>query len=65
MLMIYKQALNLYKQRKFKEALEKFEECLRIDPEDGPSKVYVERCQYFLQNPPPDDWDGVFELKTK
>lgn len=65
LLSYYKQGLNYYKQRNFSRALEYFEECLKINPEDGPSKEYVNRCKEYIKNPPPDDWDGVFEMKTK
>jgi hypothetical protein len=51
--------------RNFKEAYEYFSRCLQIDPNDGPSKVYLERCQEYMNNPPPPDWDGVFEMKSK
>ena len=30
-----------------------------------PSKIYIERCEEFLKNPPPRDWNGVWEMKTK
>lgn len=56
---------NFYKLMEFGAALEKFEEALRIDPSDGPSRVYVERCRLYIENPPPDDWDGVFVMTTK
>lgn len=36
-----------------------------IDPDDGPSDVYLARARQFKENPPPDDWDGVFVMKTK
>jgi adenylate cyclase len=29
------------------------------------AKLYAARCQSLRQNPPPEDWDGVFELKEK
>ncbi|MCX7811825.1 MAG: tetratricopeptide repeat protein [Leptospiraceae bacterium] len=61
----YNKALALYKQRKFQEALEEFKKALQIVPDDGPSKLYVERCLEYIKNPPPEDWDGVFVMKTK
>lgn len=54
-----------YKLRKFNEALACFEAALVADPNDGPSRVYVERCRHYISSPPPDDWDGVFEMETK
>jgi adenylate cyclase len=28
-------------------------------------ELYLERVQAFRENPPPDDWDGVYALQTK
>ena len=39
-------------------ALEKF-------PDDGPSKLFLQRCQHFLQEEPEPTWDGVYVMKTK
>lgn len=54
-----------YKLMEFENALQLFQKALDADPEDGPSKVYAERCRLLSQNPPPEDWDGVFVMKTK
>lgn len=56
---------KLYKLMKFEEAKKAFAKALRIDPEDGPSKVYYKRCEIYVQNPPKDDWDGVWVMTTK
>ncbi|MBW0433944.1 MULTISPECIES: tetratricopeptide repeat protein [Leptospira] len=61
----YNEGLSLYKTRKFAEALEKFKKATELTPDDGPSKKYIGRCQAFITTPPPEDWDGVFEMKTK
>lgn len=42
-----------------------FADALKIDPEDGPSQVYFARCKHYMENPPPEDWDGVFVMSTK
>jgi adenylate cyclase len=31
----------------------------------GLFELYLERIQAFRESPPPDDWDGVYALKTK
>lgn len=31
----------------------------------NPSLVFIDRCRYMQQNPPTDDWDGIFVMKTK
>ena len=56
---------RLYKLMQFEEAKNSFAKALKIDPEDGPSKVYFARCKHYIENPPPQDWDGVFIMKTK
>ena len=61
----YEEGLALYRVKDFKNALEKFKEALTHDPTDQPSKVFIERCRHFIQYPVGDDWDGVFEMKTK
>ena len=32
---------------------------------DGPSGVFLKRIKHMRKNPPPQDWDGVFVMKTK
>ncbi len=61
----YNAALSLYKQRKWDEAIAGFQKALEIRPDDGPSKLYLERSEAYKANPPDDDWDGVFVMKTK
>jgi hypothetical protein len=34
-------------------------------PGDGPTRIYLERCQFYRKHPPPNDWDGVWEMKGK
>lgn len=62
---LYNQGLELYRGREWKKSMDCFQKALEIDPKDGPSKLYLERCQIFIENPPPDDWDGVFTMTTK
>ncbi|MCX7834726.1 MAG: adenylate/guanylate cyclase domain-containing protein [bacterium] len=42
-----------------------FMQALASDPEDGPSKVFLKRCQEYLLTPPPKDWDGVYVITEK
>lgn len=53
-----------YKAGDFKAAMAEFKLALAVDPEDGPSKVFLERSEALLANPP-ESWNGVFEFKTK
>jgi adenylate cyclase len=42
-----------------------FGECLKIRPDDGPSRVFLERVQVLRRNPPGKDWHGVWNLVEK
>ena len=61
----YSEGLEAYKHRDFKTAAAQFEAVLALDPRDGPARVYLERAKEYLVAPPPADWDGVYELKSK
>ena len=61
----YNEALQLYKNRQWQEAIDGFKKALEIDPHDGPSRLYIERSEEYKLHPPEDDWGGVFVMKTK
>ena len=42
-----------------------FRECLQIRPNDGPSRVLLERIELLRRNPPGKDWNGVWHLREK
>lgn len=56
---------RLYLERRWKEALKHFEEMLKIFGNDYPTQLYIERCQQYLKEPPPQSWDGIYHLKDK
>jgi adenylate cyclase len=58
-------ALALYRNRKWSEARDAFFVLSKQLPEDKPCKIYIERCEYFSANPPPENWDGVFNRDEK
>ena len=62
---LFAEGRKQYKLMNFESAKEYFAKALKIDSEDGPSKVYYARCKHYIDNPPPEDWDGVFVMKTK
>jgi len=64
-LQYFSEGRKSYKLMDFESAGKSFEQALRIDSEDGPSKVYLARCRHYIDNPPPEDWDGVFVMTTK
>jgi hypothetical protein len=62
---LFAEGRRLYRQKKFAEACNAFKRALAIDSEDGPSQVYVGRCQDLIAEPPAENWDGVFTVKHK
>lgn len=60
----FEDALGKYRSRDFSGARAIFEE-LSVTRNDGPSRLYLGRCDEYLASPPPDDWDGVFIAKAK
>lgn len=55
----------LYHAKQFEKSVESFNKALNVKPDDYASQVYLQRCQNYLQEAPAEDWDGVFEMKTK
>jgi adenylate cyclase len=61
----FQSALDLYRARQWKEAKKAFTELLIEVPNDTPCKIYIERCDFFVEKPPSDEWDGVFNRTEK
>jgi adenylate cyclase len=62
---LYAEGMRLYRERAFKDARACFMETLALNAADRPSHLYVERCDHFLEIPPPPDWDGVWTMTSK
>eukprot|EP01041_Mallomonas_annulata_P027398 gene27398-48977_t len=50
--------LAAYRARDWAEASRAFEAARELYPDDGPTKIYLERCRVLANSPPPSDWDG-------
>ena len=61
----YEQARRTYLAQEWDLAEAIFRECLQIRPNDGPSRVFLERIQVLRRNPPAKDWNGVWQLVEK
>jgi adenylate cyclase len=55
-------ALNLYFERNFSEALLKFKD---LSSQDPTSAIFAQRCELFIKNAPPSDWDGTWTMTKK
>ncbi len=61
----YQKARAHYVKRKFAFAIAEFATVLEIDSRDVSSTLHIDRCQHWLQNPPPDNWDGAWVMTEK
>jgi adenylate cyclase len=62
----FEQGLRLYQAQRWDEAEAKFKAAIAArGGNDPPSDVYLERIEHFRHEPPPPNWDGVYEFKTK
>lgn len=61
----FEEGLNYYRNRDFDKAITDFKRILLFAPNDIPSKLFIERCEFFLTNPPTNNWDGVFTMQSK
>jgi adenylate cyclase len=62
---LFRQAHELYRNRRWADAQKSFQTILDTWPEDGPSRTYWKRCQDYLFDEPPSGWDGVFTMTHK
>lgn len=64
---LHKKAFNRYKEKKFEEAHSLFSAVndmakgLGDVEQDEPAVLMMKRCAAYMDNPPPADWDGVWD----
>ena len=62
----YEKALNLYKQRKWDNAINLFKKAImKKEQKDYPAMLFILNCKKFKDNPPPPDWDGTRIMRRK
>jgi adenylate cyclase len=62
---LFESGLPLFRSSKFKEAVSVFRSVISRFGEDHACDNYIERCEHYLQEPPPPDWDGSHALTEK
>jgi adenylate cyclase len=65
LLELHAKGLAAYRARDWKKAAKAFEGALELYPTDGPASIYRQRVKLLSDTPPPDDWDGVWNLTEK
>ncbi|MFH1724509.1 MAG: GAF domain-containing protein [Elusimicrobiota bacterium] len=61
----FERGLKHYRRRDWRQAFSGFQAALDANPNDGPSRLYLERCRHYRESPPDASWDGVWVMKTK
>ena len=61
----YEAGLDSYVQRDWAQAIQYFADALEVVPTDQPSRIFIDRCRYYSDNPPPDHWNGVWIMEDK
>ncbi|MDR1388684.1 MAG: CHASE2 domain-containing protein [Treponema sp.] len=62
---VFHQALDCFESRSWNQAAEGFTEALSILGGDAPAQKFLDRCADCIADPPPDTWDGVYNLTEK
>lgn len=62
---LYEEGLELYRQRRWGEAIEIFMKSKELRSDDLAASVMIQRCQGFEESPPDSNWDGVHIYETK
>ncbi|MEK9771991.1 MAG: adenylate/guanylate cyclase domain-containing protein [Opitutae bacterium] len=70
----FQQGIDKYLLQDWDGALNLFEKAKELEPnkpgvtpgvKDNPSMILIDRCKVMSENPPGDDWDGVYVMTTK
>ncbi len=62
---LFQQVLRLYRKQEWDKAELQLFNLLKIAPQSKLYAVYAERVVHYRNNPPGENWDGVFVFKTK
>ncbi|NQU40799.1 MAG: adenylate/guanylate cyclase domain-containing protein [Lentisphaerae bacterium] len=62
---LYAEAIQLHRERRWDEALDRLAIALGVDPADGPCRTMHTRILGYQQSPPPKNWQGEYVRLTK
>ncbi len=62
---LFETGLPLFRSRKFAEAVTVFKTVAAKHGEDHACENYIERCEHYMREAPPADWDGSHALTEK
>ncbi len=56
---LYQSGRDAYLDGEFQRAISYFQDAKTLKPHDHPLKMHLDRCHYYLKNPPGNSWNGV------
>ncbi len=62
---LFHEMRRLYRKQDWDQAELQLMNLRRMSPDTALYGIYAERVNYFRNDPPAADWDGVFVFKTK
>jgi len=62
---LFAQGRSCYRERRWLDAQIIFEKLLERWPDDGPARMYLNRCKEYFVAGPEENWDGVYVMTHK
>lgn len=62
---LYHQAIHFYFEKRFNDAENLMRQLQEMHPDTKIYRIYLERIAWFIKNPPPSEWDGIYEHVSK
>jgi len=63
--MYAEEGFNFYQNKEWNKAIEKYSSILEIISDDTLSKLFIKRCEDFIDSEPSSIWDGVYMMTKK
>lgn len=57
--------IELFQQRRWRQALDALQECQRLRPDDSAAVEYIRATTRYIDDPPDESWTGAIELTEK
>lgn len=61
----FNSGFQFYMEQQWQKAIAEFNLALNYNAADLTSQIYIKRCQDYINQPPGENWDGVFTMTTK
>lgn len=62
---LFIEGLSFYREKRCRDALERFLLCQKLIHNDGPSGEYIRRCNEIIKHPELTEWDSIYIMEGK